>query len=377
MNDKHQALGLLRISVVSPELKVADVAFNSQAISAAMGEAAARGCRLAVFPELCVTGYSCGDLFYQSLLLEEARRTIFRLAEEAGRQRIAALVGAPVVIDGRLFNCALFLAAGRIVGIVPKTFLPNTQEYYEERWFSCADDLTADRVEWEGQTVPVGTDLLFRAENYPDCVIGVEVCEDVWVASPPSGFQAVAGAVLLCNLSASPETLGKADYRRALVQAQSARCLAAYAYASAGPGESSTDLVFSGHSLIAENGVVLTESERFRFSTQMAMADIDLERLRNERLKSNSFAAGRAERPQRVLSFSLPTSVAEGLLRPVPATPFVPPGDQERSRRCREIFALQTTGLAKRLRHTEAKRAVIGLSGGLDSTLALLVTVKA
>ena len=377
MKYEHQALGLLRIGVVTPELKVADVAFNTQIIGTAMCEAAERGCRLAVFPELCVTGYSCGDLFFQSLLLGEAQQAVFRLAEATVEHQIAAIVGAPVVVDGRLFNCALLLSGGRIIGIVPKTFLPNSQEYYEERWFSCAADLTVDRIDWRGEMIPIGTDLLFRAEDYHECMIGVEICEDAWVASPPSGYQAVAGATVLCNLSASPEILGKEDYRRALVQAQSARCLAAYAYASAGPGESSTDLVFSGHSIIAENGAVLAETERFRFSTEMAVADVDLERLRNERLKNNSFGSARSETPPRVFPFSLPAPPAAGLLRPVPASPFVPPDDHERSRRCREIFALQTTGLAKRLRHTGVQRVVLGLSGGLDSTLALLVTVKA
>jgi NAD+ synthase (glutamine-hydrolysing) len=371
------SLGFLRIGAVSPELRVADVAFNTEQICQAIAEACARNCRLLLFPELSVTAYTCGDLFFQHLLIEQAKQALWKVADYTAEQQVTVVVGAPIAQGGRLFNCAVFICCGKILGVVPKTYLPNTQEFYEERWFSSALERTANEIEWRGEKIPFGEDLLFCADTMPDCLVGVEICEDVWVANPPSGRMAVQGATVLLNLSASPELLGKEEYRRALVKSQSARCLAAYVYASAGPGESSTDLVFSGHSLIAENGAIMAETQRFQFATQLAVADVDIERLVNERLKNNSFAASKTDTKFRVIAFPQPDAPAEELHRVVSATPFVPPEDQERTRRCREIFALQTTGLAKRLMHTGLSQAVIGISGGLDSTLALLITVKA
>ncbi len=373
------SFGFMRVAVATPELRVGDVAFNARQLLRAMEEAESRHCQLLVFPELSLTAYTCGDLFFQPLLIDKAREAVLELARHTETLNLATVVGAPVCLNGRLFNCAVFMAGGEIRGIVPKTYLPNTQEFYEERWFSSAMDRRESEVVWEGIRIPFGEDLLFSAENDPRCLVGVEICEDAWVANPPSGSMAVDGATVLLNLSASPEILGKEAYRRALVEAQSARCLAAYAYASAGPGESSTDLVFSGHSLIAENGTILAETARFEFATQLAVADIDVERLVNERVKNNSFAASRSEVSFRRVPFPLPENRQEGepLARRISRTPFVPADDRERSQRCREIFALQTTALAKRLRHTSSSRAVIGISGGLDSTLALLVAVKA
>ncbi len=370
------AYGLLRLGVATPELRVADVEFNLAQIGQSLAAAASSGCRLLVFPELALTGYTCGDLFFQPLLLEAARQGLRRIAALTAKHPVAVAVGAPLAQDGRLFNCAVFISAGQVCGIVPKTYLPNTQEFYEERWFSPGREATAPSLDLDGAAIPFGTDLLFRAQGGLDCLVGMEICEDAWVAAPPSGAMAVRGASVLLNLSASPEVLGKAAYRRDLVAAQSARCLAAYAYASAGPGESSTDLVFSGHSLIAENGVVLAETERFQFSGTLALADVDLERLANERLKNNSFAASESGRSWREIPFRLGDTAAERLLRPLSPTPFVPPANAERDARCREIFALQTTALATRLRHTGGSSLVLGISGGLDSTLALLVAVK-
>ncbi|MFA5516387.1 MAG: NAD(+) synthase [Desulfuromonadales bacterium] len=377
MTQNLSSLGMIRLGVVSPELRVADVRFNTARIRDAVAAAAAENCRFLLFPELCITAYTCGDLFFQPLLLQQAQDALGELAAASAEHAATIIVGAPVEQDGRVFNCAVFIAGGRILGIIPKTYLPNAQEFYEERWFSSAVDRTAETLIWRGERIPFGADLLFRAADMPDCLVGVEICEDAWTASPPSGRMAVQGATVLLNLSASPELLGKAEYRRALVQAQSARCLAAYAYASAGPGESSTDLVFSGHSLIAENGAILAETERFCQQTTLAMIDIDIERLKNERLKNNSFAFSRAETPSREIPFSLADAPAAKLRREISATPFVPVGETERGDRCREIFALQTTALVTRLRHTGGKTAVLGLSGGLDSTLALLVTVRA
>ena len=370
-------MGMIRVAAVSPSLQVADVAFNLAAIEEATLQAADQGAQLVVFPELSMTGYSCGDLFYQQSLLEQVREglsTLTTLSEQTG---MILIVGAPVRQSGRLFNAAVVMSHGRICGVVPKTYLPNTQEFYEERWFSSALDLVDDQLAWLEEAPPFGTDLLFDIDGMPDGLFGVEICEDAWVASPPSGAMAAAGATLLINLSASPEVLGKCEYRRALVQAQSARCLAAYIYASAGPGESSTDLVFSGHSLIAEYGQILDETERFQFASQIAIADIDIQRLVHERLRNNSFAACQAEQDFLLVPVEVTVRDADKLLRPMTRTPFVPLGVAERQARCEEIFAIQTTGLMKRLMHTGSRKAVVGISGGLDSTLALLVTVRA
>jgi NAD+ synthase (glutamine-hydrolysing) len=375
-------LGLVRVAVASPECRVADVEFNVQEIIRTLAQAAEAGAALAVFPELCITGYSCADLFYQPHLLEQAAAALHPLAEAAAICDIAALVGLPLIVDGRLYNCAAFLCNGAVVGITPKTYLPTTNEFYEERWFASAVHNRADHVTIYGAQIPFGSDLLFVAENQPGCVVGVEICEDLWAPQPPSGEMALAGATLLLNPSASTETLGKADYRRDLVRQQAARSLAAYLYAGAGPGESTTDVVYAGHSLISENGALLAETERFRFATQMAIADIDVQRLLHERLKNSTFAAADAQRRFRRIPFRLPRADAPwplgDLIRPMLArTPFVPGDLTRRALHCQEIFAIQSTGLAKRLRHTGAKRVTIGVSGGLDSTLALLVIVRA
>ncbi|MEJ2469917.1 MAG: NAD(+) synthase [Desulfuromonadales bacterium] len=370
-------MGMIRVAAVSPALRVADVTFNRDAIEEATLQAADQGVQLLVFPELALTGYTCGDLFYQQSLLEEVRHSLTSLTSLSEQTGMILIVGAPVRQSGRLFNAAVVMSHGRICGVVPKTYLPNTQEFYEERWFSSAADVVDDQLAWLDEAPPFGTDLLFDVDGLPDCLFGIEICEDGWVANPPSGAMAAAGATLLINLSASPEILGKCSYRRALVEAQSARCLAAYVYASAGPGESTTDLVFSGHSLIAEYGQVLAQTERFQFTSQFAIADIDIQRLVHERLRNNSYAACQAEQDFLLVPVEVTVREAEPLLRPIPKTPFVPSAVEERQARCEEIFALQTTGLMKRLLHTGSQKAVIGISGGLDSTLALLVTTRA
>jgi len=371
------AFGLMRIGVATPELRVADVDFNVAEICQVTRAASRQQCQLVLFPELSLTGYTCADLFFQQQLQQRVTTALLELAELSATENMTLVVGAPIAFAGRLFNCAAFIAAGKICGLVPKTFLPNSGEFYEQRWFSSATECPRDFYQLGGQQVPIGTDLLFQADNFPVALIGIEICEDVWSVYPPSGSQALAGATLLLNLSASPEILGKQAYRRELVAAQSARCLSAYAYASAGPNESSTDLVFSGHSLIAENGRILTETERFQFSSQLAIADVDLDRLTGERERNTTFAAGRPERNFRIQPFLLTQQKVSVLQRRVGRTPFVPPDDVERTARCSEIFQLQTSGLIKRLRHTGSRNVVIGLSGGLDSTLALLVTAKA
>jgi NAD+ synthase (glutamine-hydrolysing) len=399
MSSPAKNFGFVRVAVCSPELRVADVRFNTERIIEAARQAELLGADITLFPELCITGYSCGDLLYQKTLLDAAAQALTRLAEAAYDHRLdtAIVVGLPMTLDGKNFNCAAFIARGEIKGIVPKTYLPGTGEFYEERWFSSARDTRRRSVLLGWRDIPFGTDLLFRPESMPECTIGIELCEDLWATIPPSSEQALNGATILLNLSASNEISGKYEYRQMLVQSHSAKCLAAYCYAAAGPGESSTDLVFSGHSLIAENGTLLAETDRFRFDTQIAVADVDVQRLTAERLKNNTFGLSKASYEARYISFEFedftrpqpqstpahdytngtPATPAHKLYRPLTATPFVPHDVARRDANCHEIFSIQTTGLAKRLKHTNTKTVVIGVSGGLDSTLALLVCAKA
>jgi NAD+ synthase (glutamine-hydrolysing) len=376
-------LGFIRAAVVVPALRVADVRYNTQIIVEALHQAASRGCQIALFPELSITGYSCADLFYQTLLRQQAVDALLAIAQASGETRVAAVVGLPLEVGGKLYNCAAFVNEYAVLGIVPKTYLPTTNEYYEERWFSSSKDCPAiSSVQLAGKAIPFGTDLLFSASNFPGCTLGIEICEDLWAVQPPSGNMAVAGATVLLNPSASDEILGKAAYRRGLVQQQAARCLAAYLFAGSGPGESTTDVVFSGPAFISENGVMLAETERFHFATQMAVADIDVQRLIHERLRNSSFSSALPTQPYRTIQFSLPlptlSTEQATLQRPdLSPTPFVPADLTERARHCQEIFHIQSVGLAKRLKHTGLSHVTLGLSGGLDSTLALLVTQQA
>ena len=346
-----------------------------------MEQAADRAASVIAFPELSLTAYSCGDLFRQSALLNDASEALLSLALDTERIPILAIVGLPLNINGRLYNCAAVIGGGTVLGIVPKIFLPTTGEYYEQRWFTSGIGLDPTQIDIGGQDIPVATNLLFSANNLPGCVLGIEICEDLWAVEPPSGSQALEGALLIFNPSASNELLGKSAYRRDLVRSQSARCLAAYVYSASGPGESSTDLVFSGHCMIAENGVTLAEADRFRFDTQIIYADIDVGRLQHERLCNSSFSASASGRQFKHVGFASPIRVADheplGSLRPNSPTPFVPSDPAIRASSCSEIFSIQSAGLAKRIRHTGTSRVTIGISGGLDSTLALLATVKA
>ncbi|WP_269538906.1 NAD(+) synthase [Cerasicoccus fimbriatus] len=378
MPDKLGKHGFARVATASPELRVADVAFNVGAIVAAWQEFAAQGARLAVFPELCLTGYTCADLFLDATLRRAALEALATLRAASVKLPTAIVVGLPLESQNRLYNVAAVIGGGEILGLVPKTHLPNYTEFYEQRWFASANETLADVVEIDGDEVPFGADLLFDLGGESPCIVGVEICEDLWTVQPPSGKLALAGANVIVNPSASDELLGKADYRRALVTQQSARTYSAYLYAGAGPGESSTDLVYSGHCMIAESGRLLAESERFHFATQSLVADIDLDHLNQDRLRNSSFSESIVANEFRVIRASLgDASPALPLQRDVKRQPFVPSDPTRRAERCREIFAIQATGLAKRLRHTGTQKIVVGISGGLDSTLALLVAVEA
>jgi len=379
------SLGLLRVAAVSPEMRVADVAFNTTKTIDAMHTAKGQGAVLAVFPELGITGYSCGDLFRQESLRAAAFDGLGQISQASRQIGIGAIVGLPIAIDGRLFNCAAFVSDGRVLGVVPKTSLPNYSEFYELRHFTSARQATTDTLRITHSDgyddVPFGTGLLFRAANMPYCTIGIEICEDLWAVEPPSGKLALAGATIILNPSASPNQLGKASYRVDLVRSQSARSLAAYLYAGSGPGESTMDVVYDGNSIIAENGTLLVQTKRFAFSTELAVADIDLQKLTHERLLNTTFGAAGEMKDAHIRTIDVTLSGVEqdhgDLKRHIAPLPFVPGDPAQRAHNCREIFAIQETGLAKRLLHTGAKHITIGISGGLDSTLAVLVASRA
>ncbi len=373
--------GYIRVAVASPELRIGDVTFNQQHILQLWEQAAQQSADILLVPELALTGYSCQDLFYEELLLQAVVTTLEHLATVSAERDPLLIVGAPLRFQNRLYNCAVVIGHGQILGVVPKTFLPNSQEFYEERWFVSGTSVPpGSTIAIAGITdIPFGTDLLFQARQEPRAIFGIEICEDLWAPIPPSNDMAVAGATLFFNLSSSNELLGKAAYRRDLIANQSARLLAGYAYASAGPWESTTDTVFSGHSLIAENGQILAESERFSFSSTLILADWDVERLVHERLYHPSYKFANAEKSYRKILWELPHRSWHtlSLLRPLVKRPFVPRRKQQRELHCREVFAIQKTGLARRLLHVGSQTVVLGVSGGLDSTLALLVAVKA
>jgi NAD+ synthase (glutamine-hydrolysing) len=371
--------GFLRVAAAVPRLRVADCSFNVERMLACMDKAEQEGVSVLVFPELGITGYTCGDLFHQPTLQKSALAALSRLKRDMKYAGVA-VVGLPVVVDDRLFDCAALVQKERILGLVPKSFLPNYKEFYERRWFSPAACARSRQVIIDREAIPFGTDKLFQATDVDGLVIGVEICEDLWVPIPPSSFQALAGATVLINLSASNEVIGKASYRQQLVMNQSGRCIAAYVYASCGVCESTTDVVFGGHCLIAENGVLLAESRRFERDDVLLMTDIDLERLRSDRIRMNSFGdspgyAGVGPDLVRI-PFRLSQAGPRGLVRAVDAHPFVPRGQEQLRERCEEIFHTQVAGLAKRLEHIGKTGASIGVSGGLDSTLALLVACK-
>lgn len=364
--------GYLKVAAITPKVRVADAEFNCNEICKCIDDAAKEKAKLMVFPELCITGYTCQDLFFQNRLLEMAQEALLKITEYSKGVDALIFVGLPFAIDGKLYNVAACLCNGEILGIVPKTYLPNYNEFYEARHFHSGRDLNAV-LPIGGKDVRVSTDMLFVCKEMPSLRVAAEICEDLWVPNPPSTAHCMAGATVIANLSASNEIIGKSRYRRNLVSAHSARLVCAYLYASAGPGESTQDVVYSGHNIIAENGSVLGESKRF--SESMIITEIDLEYLEAERRRMTTYESDSFDKYVRVgFSFNKMETV---LTRYIDPKPFVPSETAERDLRCNEILTIQAMGLRKRLEHIGCKSAVIGISGGLDSTLALLVVAKA
>lgn len=368
--------GFVKVASAIPQVKVADCKFNAQQIETQIAIADGKGVQIIVFPELCITGYTCADLFGQSILREEAEIALMQIMNNSRQMDIISIIGMPIAVNASLMNCAVVIQRGRILGVVPKTYLPDNKEHNEQRWFSSANEqVETTSLRLCGQTVPFGNHLIFDTS---DANFGVEIGEDLWTAIPPSSTLALKGADILFNLSADTESIGKHDYMLSLVKQQSARCLAGYVMSSCGFGESSTDAVFGGNGLIAENGILLASSERFSLKEQLIISEIDVEHIRNDRMMNTSFSTNKANiaTPPYI---HIPTESVNSrelpLTRTIEAHPFVPQGE-ELQKRCEEVFAIQVMGLAKRLTHINCNKAVVGISGGLDSTLALLVCAK-
>ena len=375
--------GFARIAVATPRVRVGDPAHNGEATEALMREAAREKALLAVFPELGLAAYTCDDLFHQQALLEACEAALERLVARTRNLPLAALVGLPVAVDGLLYNCAALICGGRLVGVVPKTYLPNYREFYERRQFTPGEVSQRTEIELAGQKAAFGAGLIFRCNEIREFVLHVEICEDLWVPVPPSSFGALAGATVIANLSASNITIGKHGYRRQLASNQSARCIAAYLYSAAGLGESSTDLAWDGDAMVFENGTLLAESRRFSNEPQLALADVDLGRLLADRMRQNTFADSAQRHAAevakfRTIDFSAPPFAGKlPLQRKIEKLPYVPGDPSTRDERCEEVYRIQVQGLVTRMLATGTKKLVIGVSGGLDSTQALIVCARA
>ncbi len=375
--------GFVRLAVATPLVRIGDPEYNCAASFELMRQAARNKVLLTVFPELGLSAYSCEDLFHQQTLIAAAEDGLRSLLARSRGLPVAALVGLPVALAGQLYNCAALIAQGRLVGVVPKTYLPNYREFYEARQFTPGDAARAGEIDLAGQRAPFGTSLLFRHGEQRDFVLHVEICEDLWVPAPPSSFAVLAGATVVANLSASNIVVGKEGFRHQLVGNQSARCIAAYVYSAAGQGESTTDLAWDGHGLIYENGTLLAESRRFAAEPQIAYADVDLGRLLADRMRQNTFGASSLRHSAdvarfRTIDFSVPLPSGKlSLARRVEKLPYVPSDAANRDRRCEEVYRIQVQGLTTRMRATGTKKLVIGVSGGLDSTQALIVCARA
>ncbi|MFM7322712.1 MAG: NAD(+) synthase [Armatimonadota bacterium] len=374
--------GFVRVAVAVPRVFLADPAENARAVARLAREAHDRHAALVVFPELCLSGYTCDDIFHQEVLLDASLEGLRSVGRSTADCACPIVVGLPMRVEGRLFNVAAVVHRGRVIGVVPKSYLPSYREFYETRQFRAAREAVADTIELFGERVPFGPNLVFAADTDARFTFGIEICEDLWTPLPPSGWAALAGATLLLNLSASNVTVGKSDYRRALCEAQSARCLAAYVYTAAGAGESTTDLAWDGHAMIAENGVVLAESERFSEEPALLVAEVDLGRLAAERMRQTSWGDSVLDHGERLRTFrtvsfawSAPTESMEPI-RVAPRFPYVPAEGPMRDRRCAETYAIQVHGLEQRMRSSGLRNIVIGVSGGLDSTQALIVAAR-
>ncbi len=366
----------IRVAVAVPTLKVANPIYNVKEINSLVKIAYnEKNAKVILFPELCITAYTCGDLFNQRTLIQGAEEALQYLLNETESLNILISVGLPVYADNQLFNCAVLLKNGRILGAVPKTYMPNYNEFYEKRWFASSLSRISDKVTLCGQDIPFNENMLFK-DTLSTLCIGFDICEDLWVSIPPSTYHTMYGANLILNQSASNETVGKYEYRRNIVKMQSAKCVTAYCFASAGQSESTTDVVLSGHSIITEGGSILAE-DRFSTESNIIYADIDLEKLNNDRVKFNSYMGKIEKKDYKYINFELGFSENHELLRYIDKMPFVPLGKDEKNHRFKEIINIQATGLYQRLSKIGSRKAVIGISGGLDSTLALLVTVEA
>lgn len=368
--------GLIRVAVASNEMRIADVDFNTEEILRLSKIAVENKASILLFPELSLTGYSCADLFFQSHLLQKSLQALTKIAEFTKNNPIVIVVGLPLLIDNKLFNVAAFVSDGEIIGFSVKTYLPNYNEFYEKRWFASADELSVEFVSIDGRDIPIGNNLIYSCKDFPELKIGIEICEDLWAVKPISSDLAIGGANILLNLSAGNELIAKKNYRTTLVLNQSARTNSIYVYANASAWESSTDLVFSGHCLIAENGELLAETERFLFQSSIAYADCDLQKIQNDRLKNSTFDINKSEIEFRTIDFNLKFEKVTNTLRKINPKPFEPTSEEKKNEVCSEILKLQSTALARRLLHTGLTKLVLGISGGLDSTLALIVCIE-
>lgn len=368
--------GFVRVGAVVPKLKVADTEFNCNEIIKQIEVASNNKIQIAVFPELCVTGYTCQDLFEQDTLLEEAEKALNKILDYTNNLDIICIIGMPIKAENQLFNTAVVIQKGKILGIVPKTFIPNYGEFYERRWFASSKNANKKEIEILDQKVPFGIDLLFKDKENNEICFGIEICEDIWAVEPPSNKLALLGANIIFNLSASNEVIGKKEYRRELVKMQSAKTISGYVYCSSGVNESTSDVVFSGESMIFENGSCLTNNQRFDFESNMIFTEIDTKRLANDRRKNISFMGNPVDLEYREIKINIPDNI-ENLTREYSKTPFVPEDKKKIGEICEEILNIQSYGLAKRLLHTNINKTIIGISGGLDSALAFLVIIKA
>lgn len=366
--------GYVKVGASTLELKVSDTIYNVQMIKKQIDEAVNKNIQIISFPELSITGYTCGDLFNQDILIDKAYEGLKDLVDYSKDKMIVIIVGSPIKCENKLYNCAVVINNGKILGIVPKTYIPNYNEFYEMRWFKSSNDLKIKEINLFNEIVPIGVDLIFTSKLDDELKFGVEICEDVWSLYPKSNDYASSGASIIFNLSASNETIGKYDFRKELIKMQSIKTISGYVYSSSGINESSTDLLFSGSSLIYENGKLLSENNRFDFNSNLIYSDVDIKRLLNDRRKNTSFISN-TDKEYRNIYFT--TSKNNLISRKYSKYPFVPSNEDKREERCKEIINIQSSALAKRLKHTNIKKCVIGVSGGLDSTLAFLVIKKA